>query len=182
MFDLATAKTRLNITGTTQDVQLQAALDTALAWAETYCDRYFKYGPQEEIFTHTNGPTLSLKRYPIESINKGGPAHHFDADSGVVFLHDYNQKHQITVDYFGGYKTLPADLEMALWGTFDSVWSTMQSAGSAPVGGGAIKAISSDSQRIEYDTSGGAVVGVDSNSGLPSMAAAILNSYVRRKA
>lgn len=181
MFDLATAKTRLGITGTAQDTQLQNALDIALAWAENYCDRYFMYQGQEEVFTHYHGPTLSLKRYPIESINPNLPDNHFDGNSGIVYLHNHITDHQIIVDYFGGYKTLPADLEMALWGIFDSAWASVTSAGTAPAGGGAIKAISSDSQRIEYDTSGGAVVGVDPVSGLPTLAASILNNYVRRK-
>ena len=182
MFDLATAKTRLNITGTTQDAELQMALDTALALAETYCDRYFMYQANEtEKFVHAHSNTLSLKRYPIEMINSGAGEHHYSQDSGVVYLHDNSFQHETTVDYNGGYKTLPLDLEFALWAVFDTVWGQMNNVGGTPSAGGAVKAISSAGQRVEFDTSGGAVAGVDAATGIPSMALSVLNNYVRER-
>ena len=184
MFDLSTAKTRLNITGTTQDTALQVALDTALALAETYCDRYFMYQANEiEKFVHAHSNTLSLKRYPIEMINSGAGEHHYGQDSGVVYLHDNSFQHETTVDYNGGYKTLPLDLEFAFWMIFDNLWPTISSTGgAAPTTGAAVKSISSDGARIEYDVSGGSVAGVDSDTGLPTMSINILDKYRRELA
>ena len=182
MFDLSTAKTRLSITGTTQDAELQVALDTALAFAEQYCDRYFMYQANEtEKFVHARSNTLSLKRYPIEMINSGAGEHHYSQDSGVVYLHDNSFQHETTVDYNGGYKTLPLDLEFALWAVFDTVWGQMNNVGGTPSTGGAVKAISSAGQRVEFDTSGGSVAGVDAATGIPSMALSVLNNYVRER-
>ena len=141
MFDLATAKTRLNITDTTQDVQLQAALDAALAIAEGYCDRYFMHAPaQVEKRTHVAGSSVSLMRYPLDAeptLSGDSPNYkfHTDWDNGVIHFDGNYVDHKLTINYSGGYVTLPADLEYAFWGIFNGVWSNMNDVASAGVGG-----------------------------------------------
>ena len=140
MFDLATAKTRLNITGTTQDAELQVALDTALAIAEGYCDRKFMHASQVETFTHSSGNSISLIRYPLDSDptlsgDQNTYKFHADWENGVVHFDGGIAEHKMTVTYSGGYVTLPGDLEYALWGIFDGVWSNMQNVGSVGAGG-----------------------------------------------
>ena len=141
MFDLNTAKTRLNITGTTQDAALQVALDAALAIAEGYCDRKFMHtATQVETFTHSAGNSISLIRYPLDSdptLAGDQKTYKFHADwqNGVVHFDGGIAEHKLKVTYSGGYVTLPGDLEYALWGIFDGVWTQMQSAGSVSAGG-----------------------------------------------
>lgn len=141
MYDLATAKTRLNITGTTQDVELQVALDTALALAEQYCDRYFMHNAtQKETFVHAYGTSISLKRYPLDADptiagDRISYKFHTDWQNGLIHLDGGVADHELTVTYSGGYVALPVDLEYALWGVFDNVWGQMQSAGSSGPGG-----------------------------------------------
>ena len=141
MFDLTTAKTRLNITGTTQDAALQVALDAALAIAEGYCDRKFMHNStQVETFTHVSGTSVSLIRYPLDADptlagDRANYSFHTDWQNGVIHCDDFVVDHKLKVTYSGGYVTLPADLEFALWGIFDGVWTQMQSAGSVSAGG-----------------------------------------------
>ena len=194
-FDLATAKTRLGILDTTQDALLQIGLDTAIALAENYCKRLFPYASEVAHFYYPTANTLSLPRYPVEQVasitgTKSGAAisdYKVDKSAGLIEFgrHDYYHRgpNQIDVTYAGGYKTYPADLELAFWMIFDTLWPTLSSTGgAAPTTGGAVKSISSDGARIEYDVSGGSVAGVDSDTGLPTMSINILDNYVKERA
>ena len=183
MFDLATAKTRLSITGTAQDVQLQAALDAALAIAEGYCDRYFMHAPaQVEKRTHVAGSSVSLMRYPLDAeptLSGDSPTYkfHADWDNGVIHFDGNYVDHKLTVTYSGGYVTLPADLEYALWGIFDGVWSNMNNAGAVSAGGvDKISLVGVGS--ISYDTGSGASSGSAGNP-IYGYIEAILSNYVR---
>ena len=186
MFDLATAKTRLNITGTAQDVQLQVALDAALAIAEGYCDRYFMHAPaQVETFTHVFGKSVSLKRYPLdaEPVITGDNTnykYHSEWSDGVVHFDGYYHDHKMTATYSGGYVILPADLEYALWAVFDGVWSNMNNAGSVSAGGvDKISLVGVGS--ISYDTGSGASSGSAGNP-VSGYVEAILSNYKRYEA
>ena len=183
MFDLSTAKTRLNITGTAQDAELQVALDAALAIAEGYCDRKFMHTPtQVETFTHSSGNSISLIRYPLDadptlSGDRANYSFHTDWENGVIHCDDFVVDHKLTVTYSGGYVTLPADLEYALWGIFDGVWSNMQNAGS--MGSGGVDKISLVGVgSISYSGGG---VGGSGSSGDPvsGYAQAVLDGYRR---
>lgn len=191
MFDLATAKTRLNITGTAQDTQILAALNAALAIAENYCDRRFLYKRDTIAFYDVDAHALILSRYPIDTVNfitskQTGNAiapdtYHIHKWNGMIYFHGAPFFDEIQIDYTGGYLTLPADLELALWLAFDAVWPTLSGQGAAAVGGGAVKAIRSNGASIEYDTSGGGGAGLASsgNGGLPIGAIGILDLYRR---
>ena len=185
MFDLTTAKTRLNITGTTQDAELQGALDAALAIAEGYCDRYFMHTPtQVETFTHVFGKSVSLKRYPLDAEptmagDQKSYKFHADWGDGVVHFDGGVVDHKLTVTYSGGYVTLPADLEYALWAVFDGVWSNMNNAGSVSAGGvDKISLVGVGS--ISYDTGSGASSGSAGNP-IAGYVEAILVNYKRYK-
>lgn len=89
-------------------------------------------------------------------------------------FHGYGFFEEISFDYTGGFKTLPADLEVALWMVFNTYWG--QFGGHVAVGSGAIKSISSDGSRVEFDVSGGSS-GVDMDTGMPSFAISVLDLY-----
>jgi hypothetical protein len=88
--------------------------------------------------------------------------------------------------YSGGYDPLPADLEAALWMTFDSVWGSTPGY-AVPGGGGAVseaplKSFQIDGMSLSYDTAAGSSSGggggdVSSFGLLPSNAIGILMSY-----
>lgn len=191
MFDIGTAKTRLGITGTAQDALLTTALNAALAVAEQYCDRRFLYKRDTVAFYDAKNRALILSRYPIDTINSitskasgaavdssGYHVHHWN---GMIYFHGAPFFDEIQIDYTGGYQTLPADLELALWLILDTLWPSLSGSGAAAAGGGAIKAIRSNGASVEYDTSGNAGGGIASASasGMPVGAMSILHFYRR---
>jgi hypothetical protein len=194
-FLLADAKTRQGIlpADSTKDVVLQASLDTALALAETYCNRRFTYAAETASFYFPFGTTLQLNRYPIEQVTSVTPLNQVAYGSqnykvvlgtGQIKSRGWLADDQIDVTYTGGYKVLPADLELALWMVFDAVWAAMPGGG----GGGSVAApgqsISSitipDVGTIRYDNGGPASSGSATGGAgglLPLSAASILNLY-----
>lgn len=171
-WDIATAKTKLGIVGTLQDTQLQAAIDVALAVAEKYCDRQFQYAAEVASFYHVKAESIKLYRYPVEQIvsitsvsggsNIGATDYKAHLSSGTILFKGWRNDEQIDVSYAGGYKTLPADLELALWDVFNAIWSSTPGWGAAAGTGastasGAIKSINvPDVGKIDFDVSGGA--------------------------
>ena len=69
-FLLNDAKTRMGIlpADATKDTILQVALDTALALAETYCNRRFMYASETATFHYPYSQSLQLNRYPLEQV------------------------------------------------------------------------------------------------------------------
>ena len=193
-FLLADAKARKGIlpADTTKDLFLQVALDTALALAEAYTNRRFMYAAETATFHYPFGQSLQLNRYPLEqvvSITVPGQtaiaANQYQVilGAGQIKSLGWLSAKQIDVVYAGGYKVLPADLQLALWMMFDAIWASMPGGGLA-VGGvssaDVIKRISlPDVGSIDLDTSSaknssgsGAAGGL-----IPFGAAAILNLY-----
>lgn len=196
MFDIATAKTKLGIVGTLQDVQLQAAIDTALAIAEKYCDRKFMYAAETASFYMVKAQSLKLYRYPVEKITSitdpsggttfGTDTYKANLNDGVLVFDGWHSAREIDVSYAGGYKTLPADLELALWDIFNSVWSATPgwgaTVGAVAPASGAIKSITlPDVGKIDYDISGGAAAGSGAGSGaggyITPVAVLLLDKY-----
>lgn len=183
MWDIATARVKTGLTAvdTTNDVALQVSMDSALALIEKYCDRHFLYQEQTDSFIR---PTYraSLSRYPIESIKNviGNAYKEVNKLSGVIELHSTEKAH---VTYNGGYKTLPADLELAFWAVFASVNDALSSTG-ATLSGGLKKLQITGVGSIDYDTSsGGATSGGGAFGGMiPEVAMSILDLYVRESA
>jgi hypothetical protein len=177
MFDLATAKTRLTITGTAQDALVQAALDAALDTVERYLNRKLMYAAEVASYYYTEGETLFLDRYPVEQVvsisqTSGGAAiskYKLHKSFGTILFPGRVGSDQIDVSYAGGYRVLPADLEMALWSIFDGFWPTISGASGSSVAAGAIESITiPDVGTVRYNVSGGASSGAAaSGSGSP---------------
>ena len=193
-FDLAAAKTRLNITDTAQDVVIQAALDASVAVAESYCKRKFMRASETNVFHWVDGVTLQFERYPINNVLAIRDTGNGTATSSMTnskYYEVYNSAGQIRfsghifsksleVDTDAGYAVLPADLELALWLIFDGVWNQLNNAGSGNTGG--IASISvPDVGKITYST--GSSSSGNTNAGLiPATGIAILDNYIAQRA
>jgi hypothetical protein len=188
MFDLATAKTRLGITGTGPDALLQVAIDTSMALAERYCDRKFTYAAETVKFMHFAGRTMFLPRYPIEQVlsSTGLPSetkvHH---RLGTVEFHGEQFIEDASISYAGGYKVLPDDLELGIWMILDQVWPSVNQTGggSTSAGGGAITSISvPDVGTLRFDSgaSGSSGGGLSAVGLIPAISINLLDPYRRR--
>ena len=203
-YDLASAKGKLGILDATQDGEVTAALNAALAFAEHYCDRRFLYARETlRKFVDRDFEGIFVDRYPINRIHSltgatgavsRNPAH---SSSGIVFT---NSRHglfharwdeEVEIDYEGGYKALPADLEYCLWQIFSAVWPSYDP--SMVGGGGGTTVVSGEIKKrtvvgvgsVEYTTSAdgasgsGAGVSADWSAVLPGAVQAVLNMYKR---
>ena len=189
-FDLETAKNRLNITDASKDDEIQLAIDTSLSVAENYCDRKFLFLTEEEYFIFKTNESFALVRYPIDKINStenesGQPVtdnfYEIDADAGLVRFAKGYPNQSFKVNYDGGYKVLPLDLELAFWSIFDKIWAMTQSStgGGVVVGGIESVAITGvGSVKYSSGSSGDDAIGSD-NSLISSMAYSVLKKYVR---
>jgi len=190
-WDLAGAKARLQIADTSKDALITSTLATSLAVAELYCNRKFSYAAERATFTHPHGEALQLSRFPIEQVvsvngdNNQAMAtgkYHVINNTGQIILDGSAYGHRIIVDYAGGYKTLPDDLILALWGIFDAVYAASSNVGNAtPAGSAAIQSITiPDVGTVRYE-SGGAASGASGAGGaagiIPAVSAMILNLY-----
>lgn len=193
MFDLTTAKTKLGITGATQDAEVQAVLDAALNLAERYCNRGFLYKAERVKFYDTSAGSLPMPRYPIDVVTKTSftGQYHVHKSAGTILIHDKSWWHNrdITVEYAGGYRVLPGDLEIALWEIFGNLWgrhSASLTGAAAVAGTGAVQSITSDGATIRFDTSGGSATSsptaVNFDTGIPFSAQSILDLYRREVA
>lgn len=191
--DLSTLRARVGIApgDTTRDAELQAALEAAGTLMETYCDRYFMQSGQTETFTHIETNVLSLKRYPVNTINsivdengQAITAYHVDSKAGLVQLDAFTVRHQVTVSYEGGYDPLPDDLVLVALSLFDKVFA-MQGGGGAAVAAGGIKTIRAGDLSVTYDTGAQAATGGSGGGAfgglIDPMSKAILDLYMRRK-
>jgi hypothetical protein len=190
-FDLETAKNRLNITDASKDDEIQLALDTALSVAENYCDRKFMFESSVvEDFIFKTNESFAVERYPIDKINssenESGQAvtdnlYTVDQDAGLVRFAKGYPNQSFTVNYDGGYKVLPLDVELSLWSIFDKIWAMTQSStgGGVVVGGIESVAITGvGSVKYSSGSSGDDAIGSD-NSLISSMAYSVLKKYVR---
>jgi len=187
MYDIQTARIRIGLesTDTSKDVELTAAMEASLNYAEKYCDRFFMFQEDVAELIHFTSNVIQVHRYPITTVSSvlgdGEPiaaTYHIDKRAGRLVMDGRVCAHELTVNYSGGYAVLPADLEMALWRLFDSNWSVISATtSSTAVGGGAIKAISSQGARVEFDTSS-ASSGMGGSGGLSDpFAMSILDLY-----
>lgn len=192
MFDTATAKTRLNITGTLQDAAINASISTALAVAERYCDRQFAYATDTVKFYEFFGHIMFLPRYPVASVISvtGLPSKYYvNGRLGSIEFGGDVHVADATINYVGGYQVLPADLELALWLLFDDIWAITPGGGSgAGASGGSGSQISSisvpDVGTLRFDNGKSANAGAGANIGavgiIPANAINLLEPYRRR--
>jgi hypothetical protein len=188
-YDLATARARIGLpdSDTSKDPLLTAAMEAALALAETYCDRRFKLAAIEERVIHFVGNAAQLIRYPLKKIvtviadGMTLEKYHMETNTGRVVGDGFLAAHELVIDYEGGYETLPADLELALWLVFDALWPGFSGAGAAS----SISGVSSISVpdvgtlRFSADSAAGAGGSGTEYGLLPTSSVAILNMYRR---
>ena len=166
-FDLATARIRTGTTTDPVDAQMEAILGTAMAIAEKYCSRIFRYVSTIENFKDLASRTVQLSAQPevsINSVTNGtivAPIDSYNVDdvTGVLFGSFFTGKDGISVDYSGGYVTLPLDLELALWGIFDNVYGQMIKTTVTAAAGGISSVTLADVGTVKYDTGAGASTG-----------------------
>ena len=170
------------------DPKLQAGLDTALALAETYCNRRFAYAAETVAFTHIRSGVLQLSRYPIEQVsnvaNDSGSintnSYHFIGGTGQIIFDGYQGGHQVSVTYAGGYKVLPPDLLLALWGIFGQVYGSMNAAGGGAPSGQVVQSITvPDVGTVRYESSGSSTGGAGGGAVgmIPATSVSLLNLY-----
>lgn len=186
-FDLTTAKARLGIADASKDAKIQGALDAALAIAETYCGRRFMHATETAVFTHPKGSVLQLSRFPIDgitSVQDGSGVnvsvkYHTVFTTGQLIFDGNVGHHQVLVSYSGGYATLPADLELALWALFNETYSASDtSAGTSSVGGTISSVSVPDVGTIKFDTGSSSSSGAGGAQGIiPGISLAILELY-----
>ena len=195
-YDVATARARLGLTDGAQDAAITTALNGALALAERYCDRAFYFKAETARFFRPTAPRLVLRRYPVErvlSVYWSGVdeflPYELQHEAGIVVLGcgwpcgPWPGTPTLEVAYEGGYRALPADLELALWMTFDAVWLATPGAGAATgasAAPGAVRSFAIDGMSIAYAEAGkGNASGHDGGAWglMPASAIAALDPY-----
>ena len=141
-----------------QDAAITTAYDAALDMIEAYLNRKLEFMADQEHFTHINGYTASLRRYPVTSVASVRPdaKYHVERETGVLHFDGRVREHDLTVDYSGGFTptTLPAVIHLALLDTFKAIWDAAQGGGGQT---GEIQSITApDVGTIRFATSGGA--------------------------
>jgi len=177
---------------TSQDAQITAAFNTALALAEAYTDRKFEAKLDQETFVHYFGRTLSVMRYPliaIDAIDENAIYYHLDKFAGLIMLDSMTAMHELTIDYRGGYTdapdaeypfTWPDDLMLALLQIFDRAWSQSNGGGET---GSSVKTIRAGDLSISYGSDSADYGATPAFGGMiPITATTILDLYTRRKA
>jgi len=193
MFDLATAKIRLNLVGnTSQDLILQSAINTVITICENYCKRKFTYAKETAKYYHDSAGYLFVSRYPIEqvlkidSLNSGSQSikYRVNKSAGYVDLHGRHTFEEIHVTYAGGYKIYPDDLTLAFWMVFDKVWEQLGTPGAGVTSD--IKSVRLDDVgTINYQTSSTHSVYTDkpgTGGMIPIAAINLLDNYRRELA
>lgn len=177
----------LDATDTSNDANLSTAYSVTVQWLENYLDRilFSETGTETETFTHLNLHVLSLKGYPTIDVTSittsdSSPEFHLEHKTGLIHFDGRLFAHEVTVVYTME-DPMVGPLQLAMLMVFDTVWSNLASAGS--VSGGAVKAISSDGARVEFDTSSAAALatGIDPDTGLPAQVVGILQGFRRLK-
>lgn len=173
-------------TDNSKDTEIALAYNTALALIETWCDRKFERQDEAETFTHVTSNTVSLIRYPVDHIiqmDSNVSKYHLEKKNGVVHFDSFEVEHEIKIAYNGGYATLPPDLLVALYGTFDQVYNAQTNPGGS-VSAGNIKTVRAGDLSVTYDNSGGATPNSGGAFGglIPLSAMSILDLYRRESA
>ncbi len=167
-FDIVTARARvaLAVGDTSQDAVLTGSLNVALAVIERYLNRNLTYSGQKEEHIKPHQSGFLVKRYPIDSVIKvtkdsgGGLITNFlvHNEAGIVEFDNSYWGRSITLEYTGGYKVLPADLEFALWLCFDAAHAA-SGAGGAVISAAGLESISIPDVGTIRLSAGGAVDG-----------------------
>ena len=119
-------KAGLTSTDTSKDTEILAAYGSALSVLETYLNRKLEHKTETEKFTHLDGYTASLERYPLTHVDSITPSlpYHAEDKTGLLHFDGRVHDHEVTVVYSGGYDdtNVPGVILMALLEGFKSVF------------------------------------------------------------
>jgi hypothetical protein len=176
---------------TSKDAALAAAWEAAREVLENYLNRDLgPAGLRDEVFTHIRRCTVSLRAYPVKRIEAVITAdgqevsgYHVERRTGLVHFDARSARHELLVRYDADPPRSGAILSAQL-AAFDGLWAGLNSSGQIAAATGAIKSISSDGARVEFDVGSGAVSasGIDPESGLPAQLVGLLAPYRREDA
>ena len=180
----------LDSTDSSKDTEINAALAMSESLIENYLDRWLSEGTYTEQFTHEVNTHVSLKAYPLISIdsvtldNGTGINYHFNTHNGLLFFDAIAAQHQLLITYTGGYGTtypLPAALELGILLCFDQVWGSFNSQADGVTVGGVVKSIAADGASISFETGSGSTASdiYETDSGLPANVTSILRLFRR---
>lgn len=178
-WDINTARQVIGLAANdpSKDVALKKVMDRVLAEIETKLGRGLLF-MRETIRVSVDTNTILLPRYPVWKIYRPDPTdillHHrvgriripWGTFGGKWFGDD------VEIDYEGGFRDLPSDLEAAMWEAFLQAWAGVNDATGLPVvGGGAtivqgsgeISSVTIDGMTIRYDV-GASIAGGASSS------------------
>lgn len=169
------------------DALLTSVVNACIATIENYLDRFILFNASEDQFFYTHHQDYALQRYPIENISSievdGKPLgvrYKVHQQTGIVKLDHHMFAREIKFSYSGGYRVLPADLELAFWVLFQEYLGISQG-GASSVAAGAIESITvQDVGTIRFNTGNNASQGaISSTSGLPDSVISLINPYRR---
>lgn len=183
-WDISTGRLKAGLAAgdVSKDTLIQLSMAQALALAEQYCDRQFLYAADAITFYHTQAARYQVTRYPIEAVTTTNTGSYKVHKAGGWVEYDIVViEEELKFNYTGGYKVLPADLELALWTIFDTVLGANE--GAAVTTGGIKSASLTGVGSVQFDVggattqSGGAMGGM-----IPAVASSILDLYRREYA
>lgn len=187
-----------------RDAEIDLVFNMSLALCESYCDRKFlRVDGEEQEFTHFEGTTASMIRYPIIHVNSVGREesgaalnyYHVHKSAGLIMFDHYVWAHLMIINTDAGYSLdaaqdvdgvqLPADLEFCLWTLFDLLWPLHESGSGGATNVGAVESITlQDVGTIRMNTDSSIVIGGDGSGFgfLPFSVTSFLSLYRREKA
>lgn len=185
-------RVRIGLDGadTSQDAEIEMVYGLSVQWMENYLDRilYTQSGTEIETFTHVHKHTLSLRGYPTIGITtvvategENVLKYHLESSNGLLHFDGLMHAHELVVTYTMD-DPMAGPLFLALLAIFDLAWANYNGTVDTDATG-AVKAISSDGARVEFDVGSESygIGGLDLGSGLPARVIGLLNGYRREK-
>jgi len=162
MWDLATARSAAGLApgDTTHDVAVQSVMDYTLASVEHLLGRGLLRARVTERFYDVSTRSLRLHRWPIETV--------FSPKCRVVqhrigWVEPEKWSNDcVAIDYIGGFRVLPSDLEGAMWEAFKQRYGNVDPVTGLPASGtgtvatpGGVSRVSvADFGSVTFDTGG----------------------------
>lgn len=187
LMDILRVRIGLTVGDTSMDAEITMAWEATYDWVEQYLDRYLVPGTYDETVVHKSGHVISLKGYPIDTVNSITSTvnnsavfdYHVNKTNGNLFIDGGFSEHELTINYTA-LDPVTGSIYMAMLFVFDLVYTNFGSTTNSTAGG-TIKSISSDGAKVDYDlslnTSGAG--GIDAETGLPENAIGLLAMFRR---
>ena len=157
-WDLVSARAHIGLVpgDTTNDVALQANLDSILDEVETLLGRGLYMRRVRDVFYRKDNRDLILSRYPIVKVySPRCTIIHHRVGWIEPAPNSWCSDGTIVVDYLGGFKELPSALDAALWGAFSLRWKDIDHITGSPLDSGpTVTAGSGDVSRVSFGNFG----------------------------